>query len=217
MISLNRVIVSRGNNKIDFTGNVPSPADNNNVKVVDLEKNTATPVINELSLGNTTLRYTNIKNKQTKPFVVVKAGTYTTAFSEGGSDVTYKLERIGNKIKVTGTIKYVDANANVGLAAGNHVILDFKHPNIANTSALPSDNPIVKVTHTEIEGNYNTAARDAFETDGSLVVAVNLSTAKSLPLSEPREVIIAWTKEGDNLVWEHYLLDFSEAKLGASN
>ena len=216
MISLNRVIVSRGNNKIDFTGNVPSPADNNNIKVIDLEKNSVTPVTNELSMGNTTLRYTNIKNKQTKPFVTVKAGTYAdSTFSEGGSDVTYKLERIGNKIKVTGTIKYVDANAAVGLAAGNHVILDFKHPNITK-SALPSGD-IVKVTHTELAGNYNVATKDAFETDGSLVVAVNLATAKSLPLSEPREVIIAWTKEGNNLIWEHYLLDFSEAELGASN
>ena len=215
MITINRVIVSN-NNKVDFSGNVPSPAENANVKVVDLEKNVPTPVTNTISTGNTTVRFSNIANQHQKPIVKVTAGTYTTAFAEGGSDVTYKLERVGNLIKVTGTIKYVSANANVSLAAGNHVILDFKHPNITSTSALPSGT-IVKVTHTELAGNYNTATKDAFETDGSLVVAVNLATAASLPLSEPREVKIAWTTDkAGNLVWERYILDFSGATLGAN-
>lgn len=216
MISVNRVIVSQGKNKVDYTGNIPAPASNDNINVVDLEKNVPTPITNEISTGNTTVRYTNQVNKPQKPFVTVKAGTYTTAFSEGGSDVTYTLERIGNKIKVLGTIKYVNANASVGLAAGNHVILDFKHPNIASKSALPSGT-ICKVTHTELVGNYNTATKDAFEADGSLVVAFNVSTAASLSLSEPREVKVAWIADGEDLVWETYIVDFSEAKLGASN
>ena len=216
MVTINRVIVSKGNNKVDFSGNVPSPAENANVKEIDLEKNTPTPVTNTISTGNTTVWFSNVADKHQKPTVTVTAGTYTTAFSKGGSDVTYNLERIGNVIKITGTIKYVSANANVSLAAGNHVILDFKHPNISSTSALPSGT-IVKVTHTELSGNYNTATKDAFESDGSLVIAVNLATAASLPLSEPREVKVAWTADKDgNLIWERYILDFSGATLGAN-
>ena len=217
MITINRVIVNRGNNKIDYTGNVPNPAENENINVIDLEKNVPTPITNELSTGNTTIKFTNIKNTPQKIKVKVVAGTYTTAFSAGGENVTYTLSRTGNLIKVLGTIKYLDANAAVGLTAGNHVILDFKRPGIDAKTDLPSDATIVKVTHTGKTGGYNTAGRNDFETDGSLVVAVNLTDATSMDKSVPREVKIAWEKDNaGNLIWETYILDFSEATLGTA-
>ena len=217
MITINRVYVTKhSKNKIDFTGHVPSSEDNANVKTIDLEKNTCSPITAELSTGNTTLKFTNNVNNKNMPKSIIKAGTYSSStFTEGGSDVTYHMETIGNTVKITGTVKYVSANAEVSLPAGNHVILRIAKSNITDDDYLPTDDVICKVTHTGKDGGYNVAGKSAFESDGSLIVAVLLNDPTSMDLTEPREVMIAWEKKDNKLVWTRYILDFSGATLGA--
>ena len=217
MITINRVYVTKhSKNKVDFTGNVPSAEDNANVKTIDLEKNTCTPITSKLSTGNTTLAFTNNVNNKDFPKSIIEAGSYSSStFTKGGSNVTYNLEVIGNTIKISGTVKYVSANAEVNLAAGNHVILRIAKSNITDDDQLPTDDVICKVTNKSKAGGYNTAGKSAFEADGSLVAAFLLSDLTSMPLSEPREIIIAWEKKDGNLVWTRYILDCSEATLGA--
>ena len=215
MISINRIVVTKhGNNKVDFTSETPNAETNSNIKVIDLEKNEITPAFyTKRSTGNTTLAYTNQVNG-VAPQTKVEAGTYANStFTKGGSDVTYTLEREGNLIHVIGPIKYVSANAEVSLSAGNHVILRFAREDIPTSGSVLPAGTIAKVTNTTDPSGYLTATKTDFETDNSLVVACNVSTSVSYDLSVPREVRIAWTTDGTNLVWTKYLIDFSKATL----
>ena len=216
MITVNRVYVTKhSKNKVDFTGNIPSSETNENVKTIDLEKNTCTPITAKISTGNTTVAFTNNVNNKNLPKSIIQAGSYSSStFTAGGSNVTYTLELIGNTIKLHGTVKYVSANAEVNLAAGNHVILRIAKSNITDDDQLPSGT-ICKVTNKSKAGGYNTADKTAFESDGSLVAAFLLSDATSMALTEPREIMIAWESEGENLVWTRYILDCSDVVLGA--
>jgi hypothetical protein len=57
MATIKRVIVSKGNNKIDFTGLVPDAATNPNIKTITVVAPEA-PDLKKVELSNTTIHYT---------------------------------------------------------------------------------------------------------------------------------------------------------------
>jgi hypothetical protein len=57
MATIKRVIVSKGENKLDFTGLIPDASTNPNIKTVEVVAPEA-PALKQLSTGNTTIVYT---------------------------------------------------------------------------------------------------------------------------------------------------------------
>lgn len=57
MATIKRVIVSKGDNKIDFTGLVPDAATNPNIKTIEVVAPEA-PGLKKVELKNTTIHYT---------------------------------------------------------------------------------------------------------------------------------------------------------------
>ena len=99
---------------------------------------------------------------------VYSAGTWT----DGG--VNYTLtQQTGNNIAVGGTINYDYVDPAFGFDnAGNYLVFKVKNPDINSTAALPSGT-IVTITGAT---TTNTYTKSAFENDGSLIVAINIST-----------------------------------------
>ena len=73
---------------------------------------------------------------------------------------------------------------------------------------------IVKTTHTEKAGGYNTGTKSDFETDGSLIAIFGI-TAETKDAYD-REVKIAWTKAGGSVAesdFTTYTFDLSGTTL----
>ena len=104
------------------------------------------------------------------------AGSYnsgTGVWTDGGT--TYTLtQKTGNNVKVNGTLPYEEADAILGLDAGNRFSVKIKNNNIISQADLPSGN-IVKVSNPSASGGYNIYDKTAFETDGSLIIVTNVA------------------------------------------
>lgn len=92
--------------------------------------------------------------------------------------------------------------------AGNRFAVRIWRDGITSAEQLPSGT-IVKTTNTESVSGYNTATKDAFETDGSLI-AVFAPTAETKD-EYRREVKIKWKTGGQ---FKTYTFDLSGATLG---
>lgn len=57
MATIKRVIVSKGENKLDFTGLIPDASTNPNIKTVEVVAPEA-PALKKISTGSTTIAYT---------------------------------------------------------------------------------------------------------------------------------------------------------------
>lgn len=118
--------------------------------------------------------------------LTTKTGSYnssTSTWTDGGT--TYSLDRNGNTYIVRGTVPYEQADVVLGLQAGNRISIKLAEAGITAKTQLPSGT-IVKVTNSGAAGGYNEYTKDAFETDGSLILVTNVSKAK------PIEVIVTW-------------------------
>lgn len=93
--------------------------------------------------------------------------------------------------------------------AGHRFAVRVSKDGITSTDQLPSGT-IVKTTNTEAQSGYNTATKDAFETDGSLI-AIFAPTAESKD-AYLREVKIKWKTGGQ---FKTYTFDLSGATLGS--
>ena len=117
------------------------------------------------------------------------AGSYnsgTGVWTSGGT--TYSLtQETGNNIKVTGTLPLAEADATLGLPAGNRFEFKLKNPNINLKSSLPTGT-IAKISNPDASGGFNTYTRTAFEDDGSLIVIVNAPNDKNTVI-----VKVTWT------------------------
>ena len=73
---------------------------------------------------------------------------------------------------------------------------------------------ILKATNTDFPGGYNVWTKDDFEDDGSVIIIV-APTSETLSAYD-REVKIAWSKAGDDIVdsdYTTYTFDLSNATL----
>lgn len=130
------------------------------------------------------------------------AGVYSAGvWSNGG--VNYTLtQNAGNVVKVGGTIDKRTIDPAFGFdGAGNYLVFKIKNDNIASAASLPSGN-IVTVTGATVTNTYS---KDAFETDGSLIVAINIPTKAVNPT-----VKIKWAAG----VERTYTYDVSDVTLG---
>ena len=120
------------------------------------------------------------------PSVLAEAGSYdlsTSTFTAGNS---YSLTADGNNVyEVVGAIPYEEADAALGLPAGNRFIVRIKNSAIASRDSLP-EGTIIQVTNTSAQGGYNSYDKSAAESDGSVVSIVNVSGVKDI------EVKIKW-------------------------
>lgn len=132
------------------------------------------------------------------------AGSYnsgTGTFTPGG--VTYSVRDEGTTFVITGTIPLADADATLGLDAGNRVAFKLSNSAITAKSALPSGD-IVESLYPD--GTYHKYTKDAFESDGSLLVTYN---ADQLPVKIVR---VTWV-EGTTVT---YVLDSTGAVLATA-
>jgi len=117
------------------------------------------------------------------------AGSYnsgTGTWSSGGT--TYSLtQETGNNVKVTGTLPLEEADAVLGLPAGNRFAVKIKNNSIVTKASLPSGT-IAKISNPDANGGFNTYTKSAFEDDGSLIVIINAPAGKNTLV-----VKITWT------------------------
>lgn len=109
-------------------------------------------------------------------FVDLEVGSYnstTGTWTKGGVDYAVRTE--GSTAIVTGTIPLADADAVLGLAAGNRVALRFVNSAVTAQAALP-DGRIVKALRSN--GTWNEYDKTAFETDGSLIHVMNVNAIR---------------------------------------
>lgn len=127
---------------------------------------------------------------------VYSAGTWT----DGG--VNYTLtQQTGNVIKAGGTINYGEVDPAFGFVnPGNYLVFKVKNPDINSTADLPSGT-IVTVTGAT---TTNTYTKSAFETDGSLIVGINIPTTAINPT-----VKIKWATGAEHT----YTYDVSDVTL----
>lgn len=114
-------------------------------------------------------------------------------------------QQTGNNIKVNGTLPYENADAILGLDAGNRFSVKLKNNNILSSASLPSG-IIAKVSNINAEGGFNTYDKSAFETDGSLISIVNV-TNKNNPLI----IKVTWTTGVETT----YMYDFTSVTLAS--
>lgn len=105
----------------------------------------------------------------------VQAGSYDSATGEFTDEATYSLKKEGTYYNVKGVIPYHDADAKLGLEAGNRMDLKFVNTAIANKAALPSG---VIARTLKSDGTYNEYTKDAFEDDGSLILCANVNNLR---------------------------------------
>ena len=103
------------------------------------------------------------------------AGEYnssTGVFTEGN---TYTLKKEGTTYVVKGEIPYEDADATLGLDAGNRLTVKFVNSNITAKSQLPAG--IIGRT-LKSDGTWQEYTKDAFEDDGSLILVANVNNLR---------------------------------------
>ena len=130
------------------------------------------------------------------------AGSYNSGTGVWTDGATYTLtQEASNNIKATGTIPYEEADAVLGLPAGNRFSVRLVNSAISSQSDLPSGT-IVKVSNPEASGGFNTYDKTAFETDGSLIVIVNAPANSNTVI-----VKVTWTAGNEST----YTYDLSSA------
>ena len=108
--------------------------------------------------------------------VTIEEGSYDSAtgtWTKGG--VSYKARTEGSTVLITGTIPYAEADATLGLPAGNRVALKITNSGIGSKAALP-DGVICKMLKSD--GTYNEYTKSAFEDDGSLIHVFNVNNLR---------------------------------------
>ena len=99
---------------------------------------------------------------------VYDAGVWTN----GGVNYTF-AQQTGNVVKVSGTIDKRTIDPAFGfVGAGNYLVFKIKNDAITGQADLPSGT-IATVTGATLTNTYT---KSAFETDGSLIVAINIPT-----------------------------------------
>ena len=129
------------------------------------------------------------------PDVALKSGSYNSQsglWTDGGTSYTINFD--GTNAKVTGTLPYEEADATLGLPAGNRYTYKIQNSNITSRDQLPSG-VIAKITNTQAGSGYNEYDKSAFEEDGSLIVVVNIGN-KNIPIVSK----MTWT-EGNESVY----------------
>lgn len=91
------------------------------------------------------------------------------------SGATYVVNMQGSTVLFNGVIPYEDADAQLGLDAGNRINITFKNANIASKDALPSG---VICRTLKSDGTFNEYTKDAFEADGSLNLVANINSLR---------------------------------------
>ena len=140
-------------------------------------------------------------------YVTAETGSYnsgTGVWTAGGTDfVLGKAD--GTTYRITGTIPYADEDVTLGLAAGNRLSLRIVNSSITSQAGLPSGN-ICKITNLLADSGFNTYTKEAFETDGSLIIVANTNINKKL------EAKVTWASGLETT----YVFDYSTATLAAA-
>lgn len=114
-----------------------------------------------------------LRDLQIKPALTnVQNGNYnsgTSTWTQGTNTYNVRLAQ-GNVIKVTGTIPYAEADATLGLDAGNRVQFRLSYAGITSQAQLPSGDIMTAIGKTAT----NTYTKSAFESDGSLINVGNV-------------------------------------------
>lgn len=116
----------------------------------------------------------------------VVGGTYDSKTETFSDEATYDAKLSGTMVDIKGTIPYVDADATLGLEAGNRIDLKFTNEAITAKTQLP-DGVIARTLKSD--GTYNTLTKDAFEDDGSLILCSRVNDLRV------GMVEIRWTAE----------------------
>lgn len=133
------------------------------------------------------------------PLNVLTAGSYDSAsgqWTDGGT--TYNVRLVGNTARITGTIPLEEADAILGLDAGNRLTLKFANTAIESKADLPDGTIVTTIGDTKT----NTYTKDAFEDDGTLILVSNVSNNNTT-------VKIKWTDDKETV----FTIDLSKAIL----
>lgn len=128
-------------------------------------------------------------------------GTYDSTSSVFTPGATYNFIKQNGIYQIVGLLPYEDADATLGLPAGNRFTVRIANPDITSKDDLPSGD-ILKITNKNVPGGYNTYNKSAFEADGSIISVVNIENTGSI-----LEIIIKWTSDG----WTTYTYKFNTA------
>lgn len=94
----------------------------------------------------------------------------TGTWTDGG--VSYSANLDGDVAKFSGVVPYAEADAVLGLEAGNRLTVKLVNPDIDSKADLPSGDICTVIG----EHTRNKYTKDAFEDDGSLIVINNVTT-----------------------------------------
>lgn len=97
----------------------------------------------------------------------------TSTFTPGNVD--FGVNMMGTTLNVYGTLPYEDADATLGLEAGNRFTVKFKNANITAKSQLPAG--VIGRT-LKSDGTWQEYTKDAFEDDGSLILVSNVNNIR---------------------------------------
>jgi hypothetical protein len=111
-------------------------------------------------------------------FVTSTPGAYDSSTETFTKGATYNFTALGNVNVVNGVIPYEEADAVLGLEAGNRLTFKLSNSAITKKADLPSGN-IVTIKG---ENTTNTYTKDAFEDDGSLIVVCNTTGATPITI-----------------------------------
>jgi len=132
-------------------------------------------------------------------FVVANVGSYnsgTGAWTNGGASYVFLKE--GTYYTVAGEIPYEDADATLGLDAGNRIQFRLVNTAISAQADLPDGNIITIVG----KNRTNVYTKAAAETDGSII---NISNVYA---DAPLIIKVKWAEGEDEVV---YTFDFASA------
>lgn len=150
-----------------------------------------------------------IVNKDDIKLIYLGVPTVVTTGSVSGTTFTAGLTPFffvptgASSYDAKGTIPYEDANADLGLPAGNRITFKLANTDITAKTDLPTGD-ICKIY--DADGTVRAYTKDAFETDGSVIVCHNVVAGEVVKIE------IAW-KAG---VTTEYFIDLTKAQMEAN-
>lgn len=107
--------------------------------------------------------------------ITLTPGSYDSSTSTFTTTTDFRAEQMGTTYNFYGELPYEDADATLGLEAGNRLTFKISNANITAKSQLPAGN-IARTLKSD--GTWQTYTKDAFEDDGSLILVANVNNLR---------------------------------------
>lgn len=191
----NQQFLVRPNGKVTFTAKTSEEAlyyENQKAKGLDVN------ILEDIKTNTQSGVY------DTNTSIFTSEASYIASLQTADTQVNGSAITQNTYYDVLGTIPYSEANATIGLAAGNRFTVRISNPEITSKSNLPSGTICSVVMTDSLLNTNNSYNKNAFEDDGSLIVITNVLKGTKVT------VTIKWS----NTLTSTYIFDCKDIVLG---